>query len=143
MSHILVIQAAFYPDIAQKMADAAKAVLDKAHCTYELIQVPGCFEIPAALAIAIASKRYDGYVTLGCVIRGETSHYDYVCAESARGINSLAYTHRVAVGYGIITADTHKQVIARCKPNEHNVAARAASACLTMIDIQHKMVVSI
>jgi len=140
MSHILVIQAAFYPDIADKMAGAAKAVLDKAGCSYEYIEVPGCFEIPAAIAMALETGRYHGYIALGCVIRGETSHYDYVCAESARGLNSLACKHRIPLGYGIITANTYKQVIARCKPDSHNVAARAASACLSMIDLHQKMV---
>ena len=139
MSHILIIEATFYKDIAKNLADAALAVLKTASATYDTIQVPGCFEIPAALAMAIGSKRYDGYIALGCVIRGETSHYDYVCGESARGLNTLAYEHRIAVGYGIITANTQKQANARCKNDTHNVGARAASACLAMINLQKKL----
>ena len=95
--HILIIEARFYQDIADELVRGALAVLDEAGVTYQRVAVPGAFEIPAAIQFAIKSldfysgrRRFDGYVALGCVIRGETTHYDYVCAESARGLQDLA-----------------------------------------------------
>ena len=135
---ILILEASFYPDIAEKLMDGATRVLEDAMVAYEQLTVPGCFELPAAIAIALKSKRYSGYIALGCVIRGETSHYDYVCSESARGLNQLAIKHRLALGYGIITAENDAQAYARCMPDDRNVGRRAASACLAMLDIKHQ-----
>ena len=121
------------------LLQGARTQLEKAGAIHETIAVPGCFEIPAALSMAISSKKYDGFVTLGCVIRGQTTHYDYVCTESARGINQLAMEHNIAVGFGIITAENDEQTLVRADINQKNVGGRAAIACLAMIDIKAKM----
>lgn len=139
MSHILIIEARFYEDIANKLALAAALELEEAGVTYEHLEVPGCFEIPAALQMAISSGKYDGYVALGCVIRGETTHYDYVCGESAWGINKLAIKYEAPIGYGIITAENRKQADVRADKDQKNVGGRAAKACLAMLGIKQKL----
>lgn len=139
MPKILIIEARFYEKIADELADAAMAELEKAGASYERLSVPGCFEIPAAIAMAIESEQYDGYVALGCVIRGETTHYDYVCGESARGINELAMENN-AIGYGIITAENRDQAHVRSSAKQKNVGGRAAKACLEMLAIKQKFV---
>lgn len=138
MSNILLIEARFYENIANQLAEAAIEVIEESGFSYERLEVPGCFEIPAAISMARATKKYDGYVALGCVIRGETTHYDYVCGESARGINQLAIEHQLAVGYGIITAENRGQASARADKDQKNVGGRAARACLEMLAIQQK-----
>lgn len=139
MKNILIITAGFYKDYEQMLLKGAINELENAGVKHTILEVPGCFEIPATLAMAIKSSQYDGFVTLGCVIRGETSHYDYVCLESARGINQLAMDKNIAVGFGIITAENDKQALVRADPKQKNVGGRAAIACLAMIDIKEKM----
>ena len=113
----------------------ATAALTEAEATFDRIAVPGAFEIPTAVAMAIDSGRYGGYVALGCVIRGETSHYDYVCGESARGLAELARIHRAAIGYGILTCETRDQAWARAAVdgNGKNKGRDTAEACLALI----------
>jgi 6,7-dimethyl-8-ribityllumazine synthase len=130
--HILVAEARFYDDIADELMHGACAVLDAAGATYETIAVPGAFEIPAALRMAVDGGRFDGYIALGCVIRGETSHYDYVCGESARGLMSLSTRHGIALGYGILTTENREQAWSRASRTEKNKGAIAAEACLRM-----------
>jgi len=130
--HILVAEARFYDDIADELMHGACAVLDAAGATYESIAVPGAFEIPAALRMAVDGGRFDGYIALGCVIRGETSHYDYVCGESARGLMSLSTRHGIALGYGILTTENREQAWTRASRTEKNKGAIAAEACLRM-----------
>ena len=130
--HILVAEARLYDDIADELMHGACAVLDAAGATYETIAVPGAFEIPAALRMAVDGGRFDGYIALGCVIRGETSHYDYVCGESARGLMSLSTRHGIALGYGILTTENREQAWTRASRTEKNKGAIAAEACLRM-----------
>lgn len=139
MKRILIITAGFYKDYEQMLLQGAKAELEKASAIHETLEVPGCFEIPAALSMAITSYKYDGFIALGCVIRGETTHYDYVCMESARGINELAIRHNAAIGFGIITAENDAQALVRADIKQKNVGGRAAIACLAMLDIKNKM----
>ncbi len=139
--HVLVVEARFYADIADELMRGASAALEEAAATFDRAAVPGAFEIPAAVAMAIDSGRYDGYVALGCVIRGETSHYDYVCGESARGIAELARVHRAAIGYGILTCDTHEQAWARAAVdgNGRNKGRDTAEACLALIALGQQL----
>ncbi len=139
MKKILIISAGFYEDYEKMLLDGAGAELEKAGVKHKTIKVPGCFEIPATIAMAIKNGEYDGYVALGCVIRGQTTHYDYVCGESARGINHLAMKYNAAIGFGIITAENDEQAFARADVNGKNVGGRAAIACLTMINIKEKL----
>lgn len=135
---VLLVVARFYDDIADALVTGATDELEKNGVTCEVVDVPGAFEIPGAIAFAHRSGRYDGYVALGCVIRGETSHYDYVCGESARGINSLAIDHGAAIGYGILTTETREQAWARAAVDGGNKGAYAARACLSMIGLRQR-----
>ena len=141
--HIMLVEARYYAHIADELARGAIAALDAAGASYERFTVPGAFEIPAAIRFAVEAQargareaRFDGYVALGCVIRGETTHYDYVCGESARGLMDLACQHRIALGYGILTVENGKQAWARAGVTEKNKGGDAVRACLAMI--QHK-----
>jgi 6,7-dimethyl-8-ribityllumazine synthase len=139
MPHICVVTASFYEDITGELLLGAKAHLESHKATFDVIDVPGAFEIPAVVAMAIASGKYDGYVALGCVIRGETSHYDYVCGESARGLNELAIQHKAAIGYGILTVENPEQAWVRAAVTQGNKGADAVTACLAMIKVQKHM----
>jgi 6,7-dimethyl-8-ribityllumazine synthase len=136
MPRVLILSAEFYPHISALLKAGALAALELAGAETEEVQVPGAFEIPAAIAMAHASGRYDGYVALGCVIRGETTHYDYVCGESARGINELAIKHRLAIGYGILTVEHEAQALHRADPAKGNKGAAAVEACLAMLKLK-------
>jgi len=142
MTNILIVTGRFYRAIADELLAGALEALD-AHddvaydhiekITHDHVSVPGAFEIPAAIAMGIESGKYDGYVALGCVVRGETSHYDYVCLESARGLNELAIRHSAPIGYGILTCESKDQARIRADRNEGNKGAVAAYACFEMI----------
>lgn len=140
--HILIVEARFYDDIADELFKGASAALEGRGCTFDRIAVPGAFEIPAAIRFALDAMeraggvRYDGFVALGCVIRGETSHYDYVCGESARGLQDLALGHSLAIGYGILTVETSDQAWARASVERGNKGAAAVNACLDMVELK-------
>jgi len=139
--HVLIVEARFYPDIADELARGAIAALEAAGATHERIEVPGAFEVPAAVRFAIESGRFDGYVALGCVIRGETSHYDYVCGESARGLADLASQRLAAIGYGILTCETRDQAMVRASvEGGRNKGRDVAQACLAMIALKRRFV---
>ncbi len=142
---VLIVEARFYDDIADALVEGATAALDAAGASHERMRVPGAFEIPAA--IGFAARRppglddddvFDGFVGLGCVIRGQTTHYDYVCHESARGMQDLAVRERVALGYGILTCENRDQAMARARRDEQDRGGAAARACLAMIDIKRR-----
>lgn len=141
--HIMIAVSKYYEDVADEMLEGATAVLDGADATYEIYEIPGAFEIPAAIATAIRAsensnghQRFDGYIALGCVIRGETSHYDYVCQEVARGLQDLAVQHCLALGFGILTTENREQAIVRAAIDQGNKGADAANACLRMIGLK-------
>lgn len=138
MAHFLIIDARFYNDLADELVHGAVAAFDKAGATYDRVSVPGCFEIPAALALAVAgkAKRYDGYVVLGCVIRGETTHYDIVAGESARAIMDIAVANKVALGNGILTVEDDDQAWTRARVAEGNKGGGAAEAALAMAGLR-------
>lgn len=141
--HLLIIEAPFYQDIADMLFAGAKAVLDEAGVTYDRVQVPGALEIPAAVQFAVKSldfytsrRRYDAFVALGCVIRGETSHYDTVSEESARALVDLSVRHTLALGNGIITTENKTQAITRADPAQKNKGGAAAQAALDMLELK-------
>ena len=139
--NILIVEARFYDDIADALVDGATAVLDGAGASSQRLQVPGAFEIPATIGFAARSPDaagYDGFIGLGCVIRGQTTHYDYVCQESARGLQDLAVRERVALGYGILTCENRDQALARARRDEQDRGGAAARACLAMIEIKRR-----
>lgn len=116
------------------MEQGARAVLEAAGCEVEVMRVPGAFEIPAAISMGCEAEKYDAFVALGCVIRGETSHYDYVCTESARGINDIAMALVVPIGYGILTVENEAQAWERAALDKGNKGAAAAAAALVMLE---------
>jgi 6,7-dimethyl-8-ribityllumazine synthase len=143
--HVLIVEARFYPHISDELAKGAIAALEEAGATYERLTVPGAFEIPAAIRFAVKSmhlvggrRRYDAYVALGCVIRGETTHYDYVCGESARGLMDLTLEYAVAIGFGILTCENEQQALARARVTEKNKGGDAARAALAMVEVKQR-----
>ncbi len=141
--HILLVEARFYEDVSDELARGAIAELDRQGATYDRISVPGALEIPGAIRFAIKGmelvggrRRYDGYVALGCVIRGETSHYDIVAGESARGLIDLTLEFTIAVGNGILTVDNREQAWARAAVADRNKGAAATAAALQMIELK-------
>lgn len=136
MTHILIVSARFYADIADEMERGAIDRLTAAGATYDLLDVPGAFEVPGAIRFALHQRSYDGFVALGCVIRGETTHYDYVCEESARALMDLAVREQAAIGYGILTVENEEQAWARARMSEGNKGRDVADACLRMVDIK-------
>ena len=141
MTKVLLVDANFYQDLSTELVRGAVAEFNCRRVQYDRISVPGALEI--APAISLASRRtdgpaYDGYVALGCVIRGETSHYDIVCAESARGLSELALKRDLAIGNGILTVDTRDQAWARAgvEGNGKNKGRDAVIACLSLIDLK-------
>src|SRR5579864_3478003 len=141
--HIMIVEARYYAHISDELARGAIAALDAAGASYERFVVPGAFEIPAAIRFAAAAQargtrgaRFHGYVALGCVIRGETTHYDYVCGESARGLQNLALRHDLAIGFGILTVENEAQALARARVDRKNKGGEAANACLAMIELK-------
>jgi 6,7-dimethyl-8-ribityllumazine synthase len=142
---ILIVEARYYAHIQDELLRGATQALDAFGAEYDVITVPGAFEIPPAIAYAEegghrpAGVRYDGYVALGCVIRGETTHYDYVCGESARGIMDLTIGKRLAIGYGILTVEDEAQALARGRVSEGDKGGFAARTCLDMIALRRRL----
>ena len=137
---ILVIEARYYESISEDLLTGALAKLQAAGAEVVKVNVPGALEIPHIISYAeAADSGYDGYVALGCVIRGETTHYDYVCGESARALMDLAVDHQLAIGNGIITVENEAQAIARSKPDQKDKGGFAASACLRMIQLRDEL----
>lgn len=137
---ILLINSRYYEQISLELEAGAMEVLEKAGANVTVKLVPGAFEVPAAVAMAADSDLYDGFVTLGCVIRGETTHYDYVCGESARGLMDLSVQRRLAIGYGIITVEDGDQAWARADRKQKNKGADAAEAALAMIAFRKELI---
>ncbi|MDJ0895705.1 MAG: 6,7-dimethyl-8-ribityllumazine synthase [Alphaproteobacteria bacterium] len=137
--HVLIAEGRFYDDIADELLKGTEAVLGENGATFERIVVPGAFEIPAAIALGAETGRFDGFIALGCVIRGETTHYDYICGESARGLMDLSVQRRLAIGYGILTTETHDQALERARVDRKNKGADAARACLAMVSLQRTL----
>lgn len=139
--HVMIVEARFYEDIADELYRGAVSALESAGAVHERFEVPGAFEIPAAIAFAaqVDPGRFDGYVALGCVIRGETTHYDYVCGESARGLQDLAVGQGLAIGYGILTVENREQAWARAAVDRKDKGADAANACLHMIALRNRL----
>ncbi len=138
MTKILIIEARYYEAISDSLLAGAMAKLEAAEdIEITRVNVPGALEIPHVISYAeAANSGYDGYVALGCVIRGETSHYDYVCEQSARALMDLAIDKQLAIGNGIITVENEKQAWARAKMDKKDKGGFAANAVLEMIAIR-------
>lgn len=134
---LLVVVAPYYKDIADNLVAGAKAVGAACGATVEVIEVPGALEVPSAIAMAERMAEYDGYVALGCVIRGETTHYDTVCNDSSRAI-SLLGLQGACIGNGILTVENRAQAEVRADPAGQNKGGGAAAAALHLVALSRK-----
>ena len=132
---VLIVQSPYYEHIASQLLEGAKARLATAGCEIEVATVPGALEVPGTISIAYEFGDYDGFVALGCVIRGETSHYEIVSGESARGLMNLAIDG-ACIGNGILTVENEQQAITRAEVAGMNKGAGAAEACLAMMQFR-------
>ncbi len=140
-AHILIVEARFYDDIADALLQGAIRALEAAGASHDRVTVPGSLEIPAAIAMVLdakarSKKPYDGVVALGCVIRGDTIHFEIVSEQSARGLMDLSVTRKIPLGNGILTVDTEAQAWARAKMDEADKGGDAARAALAMLAIK-------
>lgn len=142
---VLVIEARFYEDIADALVAGATAVLDGAGVRYDRVAVPGSFELPAAISLALDAAdeadgvNYDGFVALGCVIRGETDHYEHICRETSRALMDLAVDDGIALGFGVLTCATREQAMERADTHRKNKGADAAAACVRMMALKRTL----
>jgi len=143
---ILIVEARFYSDLADELLKGAVDAIEAYGAEYDVVTVPGALEIPGAIAFAeegahrpTGEARYDGYVALGTVIRGETYHFEIVSNESARGIMELSTGKRVAVGNGILTVEDEDQAWARARVSEGDKGGGAARAALTMVALRQQL----
>jgi 6,7-dimethyl-8-ribityllumazine synthase len=137
-SKILIVEARFYDKIADSLYDGASRVLTEGHCLIERVAVPGVFEIPAAVNCAWSTRKYDGVVSLGCVIRGQTDHYEHICREVSRALMDLTVRERMPHGFGILTCENGDQAWERADVARRNLGGRAAQACLAMLEVMNR-----
>ncbi len=142
---ILIVEARFYEDIADELFKGAAAVVEAEGGSFERVHVPGVFEIPSAISIALEGQHrpaggmaFDGVIALGCVIRGETSHYDIVAGESARALMDLGIKEHLASGNGILTVDTREQAEVRANAAGKDKGGDAARACFAILDLKSR-----
>jgi 6,7-dimethyl-8-ribityllumazine synthase len=131
---ILIVTSRFYNEISASLEKECIEIVNSNGFDYNVIDVPGVFEVPAVISHASRSNDYVGYIALGCVIRGETSHYDYVCTESSRALMQLSLDG-LPIGYGILTCETKEQALARSNSNGLNKGKAATLACIRMIEV--------
>jgi 6,7-dimethyl-8-ribityllumazine synthase len=139
---ILIVEARYYDHIADALLRGAMKVLDEAGAVVERLTVPGALEVPGAIAMATAARKkqpYDGVVALGCVIQGETYHFEIVSNESARGLMDLTLREQLCIGNGILTVDTPAQAAARSGDDDRNKGAHAAKAALAMVALKRSL----
>jgi len=144
MSNILIVEARFYAHISDMLLDGATSAIEKAGAHFERLAVPGALEIPTAIALAAKSgehggKLYDGYVALGCVIRGETYHFEIVAGESARGLLDLGMSSGLCIGNGILTVENEHQALTRAACDDGDKGGDAARACLALVHIRNRL----
>ncbi|WP_419809357.1 6,7-dimethyl-8-ribityllumazine synthase [Sphingomonas sp.] len=137
MAHILIAEARFYDHLNDLLVAGAEAAIEAAGHTHEVVTVPGALELPAAIALAADTGRYDAYVALGVVIRGETYHFEVVANESARAIMALTLDG-LAIGNGVLTVETEAQALARARPEELDKGGGAARAALAMMTLRER-----
>jgi 6,7-dimethyl-8-ribityllumazine synthase len=137
---ILLVRAPYYRDVVDGMTAGARRILDGAGATYDTLDVAGAFELAQAIRIVLrGAGRFDGYVALGCVVRGETDHYDHICRESMAGLMHVALQYGLAMGTGLLTVHAIEQAVARSRDDGHNKGAEAAAAALTQVAAMRRM----
>jgi 6,7-dimethyl-8-ribityllumazine synthase len=137
MARLLIVEARFYEHLNDLLLAGARAAIEAAGHSHETVTVPGALEVPAAIALAAESGRYDAYVAIGIVIRGETYHFEIVAGESARGIMALTLDG-LAIGNGILTVENEAQALVRARPDEKDKGGEAAKAALAMLALKER-----
>ena len=137
MAKFLIVEARFYDHLNDLLIEGAKAALDEAGHKYEVVTVPGALEIPGAIALAAETGRFDGFVAIGVVIRGETYHFEVVSNESARGLMALSMD-AIAIGNGILTVENEEQALVRARPDQKDKGGEAAKAALALMALQDR-----
>ena len=135
---ILIVVSPYYKDVADGLVAGAMAEVEAVGGTYEVVEMPGALELPSAIGIAARMGEYDGFVALGCVIRGETTHYDTVCNDSSRGLTLLGL-QGICIGNGILTVETYEQAAVRADPQGQNKGGGAAAAALHLVALSRKL----
>jgi 6,7-dimethyl-8-ribityllumazine synthase len=136
---ILIVQAPYYRDVIEGMRRGAEALFAEAGATVETVEVAGAFELPGALRLALKSAhRWDGFLVLGCVVKGETDHYDHICREACRGVMDIAVETGVPIGFGLLTVHTLRQAEERAAPDRHNKGGEAANALLMQLALARR-----
>ena len=138
--HLLVVRAPYYRAVIDGLTDGASRILREAGATFEQLDVAGAYELPQAIRIAMRGKqRFDGFVALGCVVRGETDHYEFLCREAMGGLMHVALQFGIALGTGLLTCDTLAQAEARSGHDGFNKGAEAAAAALLQIGVARRL----
>ena len=138
-AHVLVVRAPYYRDVVDGMAAGAARILAGSGATYDTLDVAGAFELAQAVRLALRGPvRYDGFVALGCVVRGETDHYEFICRTSLDGLMHVALQYGIAMGTGLLTVHDLAQAVARSSHDDHNKGAEAAAACLSQVAIRRR-----
>ena len=138
MAKFLIVEARFYDHLNDLLIEGAKAALDEAGHKYEVVTVPGALEIPGAIALAAETGRYDGFVAIGVVIRGETYHFEVGSNESARGLMALSMD-AIAIGNGILTVEDEAQALVRARPDQKDKGGEAAKAAIAMLALRERL----
>jgi 6,7-dimethyl-8-ribityllumazine synthase len=136
---ILVVEARYHAHINDMLIAGARRAIERAGAHAVIVTVPGALEIPPAIALAADAGDYDGYVALGCVIRGETTHYELVSEESCRGLMDLGVRERLAIGNGILTVENEAQAIERAEPEGQDKGGGAAAAALSLVALRRRL----
>jgi 6,7-dimethyl-8-ribityllumazine synthase len=138
--HLLLVRAPYYRGVVDGLTDGGTRILREAGATFEILDIAGAFELPQAIRIALrGGKKFDGFVALGCIIRGETDHYEFICRATMEGMMSVALQFGIALGTGLLTCDTLAQAEARSSADGFNKGAEAAAAALLQINAARRL----
>jgi 6,7-dimethyl-8-ribityllumazine synthase len=138
--HLLIVRAPYYREVVDGLTDGARRLLREAGATFEVLDIAGAFELPQAVRLAVrGTGRYDGFVALGCVVRGETDHYDHICRETMAGLMAVSLQFGLCLGSGLLTVDSIEQAVARAAPDGYNKGAEAAAAALLQIGAARRL----
>jgi len=138
--HVLIVRAPYYKQVVDGLLTGAERILREAGATFEVLDVAGGYELPQAVRLAVrGTRKFDGYVVLGCVVKGETDHYDFICQAIMQGMMNVALQFGLCTGTGLLTCDTLAQAEARSGQDGHNKGAEAAAACLVQISAARRL----
>jgi 6,7-dimethyl-8-ribityllumazine synthase len=138
--HLLIVRAPYYRTVVDGLTEGAERLLREAGATFETLDIAGAYELPQAIRLAVRGEsRFDGYVALGCIVRGETDHYDHICRETMAGLMAVALQFGLCQGTGLLTVDTLAQAEARAAPDGYNKGAEAAAAALLQINAARRL----